>query len=969
MSFSAPADQATWLPSQVAEPLHNDEQDVDYAGAARLDDPDLWSDDEGADASGPMLYGSTEENPLRQLRADLEAAAPFRGRSRRQKIRKPRIDAQTQAGFHESVQLGQANTALGEGDLTTAKELVEGIIGNNPKVFDAWLVLANVYELQEDFSRAYTAWLFAAGLRERSSAVWQSAARSAMRAEMFEEADHAYDRAIKTASDGDVEGLCDERIELLRSYDSTPKTRIECYKAMLRRNPHDMRYVRPLAEVYNTTAKPVQAIELFDEAADFWIASSDPRAREIFGFNQLNILAELYMTAADGNRRPFLWPKLVTRIRTISRWINFREAETFWDAKPLDDREFDEDDERRSELPQYHADAERVWQYDLPIELRLRLARARMTMGHTDEALRHFGCLLSQEEPSFDTADLFQDAGYFLMDRGMYTQAIDYLQPLLDVDQVGDPDLWSRAARCYIEVDELDAAEQCLMAVLQVDATDRDATLRLAEVYQRQNRRDQALELITQLMQQPAEDMVTDVQQPVAPQQDTTRTGTRRPKGTGKAKRRTAAEERRLTAQRQRESLLNASSTERGLQEDQKAEATDAAFRTLALLREDMLSGDEDALNTWSSTVLELSDDFRAIRTLYPYDKRQIFCGIEDGLEESETKKRRAAEPPIEADSLRGQSVDAWLRLFVQGAACLVVQGNSTDAFEVLGTAMAANVFYQHRDRMWALQKAKLLLAIKAGAAKVAQEVLRTILTDRPLHRDLMRLYCAIAPGGLDSQDAYDDDNFQKFMLRMIKALDLMTGLAGGAGETHRIRAGKDFEGNFRANRPTEHGIASTFMLYGMLVAAGRSYVPLLHYLARSQARCPAASKEDPMQHLLIALTYLHRAMQRQVDNRHLQVIQALSFFKPYQRLRYATGDHGLMQEADYNMGRAMQHLGLNHLALPFYDKVLAHHHTGQIDPKHDLAPSAAYNMHLIHSLGGATSKARELLHRYVTVV
>ena len=105
--------------------------------------------------------------------------------------------------------------------------------------------------------------------------------------------------------------------------------------------------------------------------------------------------------------------------------------------------------------------------------------------------------------------------------------------------------------------------------------------------------------------------------------------------------------------------------------------------------------------------------------------------------------------------------------------------------------------------------------------------------------------------------------------------------------------------------------------------------------------------------------------MQRQSDNRQLQIVQAFSFFFKYFDLRTAGRSPAHVQEAEYNIGRALHQIGLLHLALPYYERVL---HLQDINNDHDLSHSAAYNMQIIYVLAGNATKARDLARRYLTI-
>lgn len=93
--------------------------------------------------------------------------------------------------------------------------------------------------------------------------------------------------------------------------------------------------------------------------------------------------------------------------------------------------------------------------------------------------------------------------------------------------------------------------------------------------------------------------------------------------------------------------------------------------------------------------------------------------------------------------------------------------------------------------------------------------------------------------------------------------------------------------------------------------------------------------------------------------------MQGLSFLQRYYGKRISSGDPGLKQEAEYNMGRALHQIGLFHLALPHYEAVL---NTKGVASKFDLSVSAAYNMQLIYVLAGNPGKARELTHKYLAI-
>lgn len=63
-------------------------------------------------------------------------------------------------------------------------------------------------------------------------------------------------------------------------------------------------------------------------------------------------------------------------------------------------------------------------------------------------------------------------------------------------------------------------------------------------------------------------------------------------------------------------------------------------------------------------------------------------------------------------------------------------------------------------------------------------------------------------------------------------------------------------------------------------------------------------------------------------------------------------------QEAHYNMARTYHLLGLTHIALPFYSKVLQEVHDSQAT-REDLVRDAAFNLQTLYVLGGNMKLAR----------
>uniref|UniRef100_A0A8C2Y7T0 Ral transcription factor IIIC subunit 3 n=1 Tax=Coturnix japonica TaxID=93934 RepID=A0A8C2Y7T0_COTJA len=125
------------------------------------------------------------------------------------------------------------------------------------------------------------------------------------------------------------------------------------------------------------------------------------------------------------------------------------------------------------------------------------------------------------------------------------------------------------------------------------------------------------------------------------------------------------------------------------------------------------------------------------------------------------------------------------------------------------------------------------------------------------------------------------------------------------------------------------------------------------------------ANPDEPLYSLCIGLTFIHMASQKYVLKRHALLVQGFSFLHRYLDLR------GPCQETFYNLGRGLHQLGLLHLAIHYYQKVL------ELPPltlegietdQTDLRRDTAFNLSLIYRSSGNTRMAQKMLYTYVVV-
>ena len=127
----------------------------------------------------------------------------------------------------------------------------------------------------------------------------------------------------------------------------------------------------------------------------------------------------------------------------------------------------------------------------------------------------------------------------------------------------------------------------------------------------------------------------------------------------------------------------------------------------------------------------------------------------------------------------------------------------------------------------------------------------------------------------------------------------------------------------------------------------------------------------DPLLELSIGLSYIHRSVQRQADNRHLMILQGLTFIFNYYNLilksseSYSPPDSARMkQEAEYNVGRAFHQLGLLTLAVGYYERAIEVEGVKGGGVRFE----AAHNLALVYALSGNMGASRDVTERYLVL-
>lgn len=131
----------------------------------------------------------------------------------------------------------------------------------------------------------------------------------------------------------------------------------------------------------------------------------------------------------------------------------------------------------------------------------------------------------------------------------------------------------------------------------------------------------------------------------------------------------------------------------------------------------------------------------------------------------------------------------------------------------------------------------------------------------------------------------------------------------------------------------------------------------------------------DPLLELSIGLAYIHRAVQRQADNRHTMILQGLTFIMHYYRLTLKKAENypplesaAVRQCAEFNVGRAFQQLGMPAFAMEYYERVIriSEECKGMGELKRDLVFEGVHNLGLMYCMSGNLEGAKLLTERYL---
>lgn len=890
----------------------------------------------------------------------------------RRKIRRTELDPEVK------LLLSKANEAFVNNDLDNALKLYSQVIKMDKNNFSAYKTLGEIYRMKNDLNKCSNIWLLAAHLNPRDVEFWKTVAELSVELGHFKQGIYCYRRAISASKGKDIDAIF-SRSCLYREIGKFKRASSGLLKlrAML---PNDSRIVRELAKVYVEENRVNDAISLYTKILDDNVKyrklidkGEDVSLDNIqFDWSELNILSELYASKAA-------WTLGIKALRQISRWIQEREKQTFWDENMNIDIEFDE---RKYDHPRFQKlkSNESGMDYSLPIDIRVQLGVFRLNNKNKTEALRHFAVLLEQQLD--ETPDLFLKVGMELESFTLYKEALEFLIPLSYYEEYNTSELVMTIAKCLRETEDFENAKDTYIRLLEFDKDNVELKVALAECYffldniemandlYKEAKEQRSLEKASardNLISNESESLEKETEELLADEDEDDFEAPQPIIGDGPLKKR-------------RKKRINYSQDElRTINEKSEIRVKKLYYKCMKLLNqikflqdmESRTSTETSFLKTmvsiWIETVSDLVEVFAMYRFFFSSDKAKKFNirlrlrTAKLGIDQKLSRMRYLQNEIILSQNLssteypenefKGLTYDTWYDLFIRYALLIAEFENDTEtATSIQEIIKQVNVF---KGKELTTQLVGLSIAVLTQDVPMIMLQTRNLMNDYQFTIDSLRLYLASMITTDEMGQSFADPPSQKFMLRQIKAFDSL--------KDDNIKenvSGKATVTNKNVDSTKDHFLIN--YIYAAYLFTNKSYYSALIYLLKLYHTYP----NNPDLIFLLAITNFQRSVQRKTLNTNFQILQGLTFLLEYIKIKDITDPYNKM-EAYYNLGRSFNLLGLDHIAIGFYEKVLA---INVEDSSYDLKMEAAHNLYTIYNLNKNYRQAEEIMDKYLVI-
>ncbi|KAF7318926.1 hypothetical protein HMN09_00228400 [Mycena chlorophos] len=844
-----------------------------------------------------------------QFRDDLRAASGVGKRRNKKKGRAPG----PVLSYEVKSLLGDGNQAYVDGNIPETIRIMLEVIRIEPRAASPWSVLAQCHEDMGQHQQALQLRIMAAHLRHDEEE-WERLAQQSKELGYTRQAIYCLGKLV-SLDPTNINAQWDRAL-LSRELGDYKTTR-NAFLNILKLYPHDLTVLSELRTILIELSDLETCMTLFTAAFQHYQGvypsghGPHPTTQEDvpgggFGYLELLVLADLLNTTGAYGRA-------VDVIRQGVRWLQGRSLQRYWDICD-DDREYDV-----PETPRLIENGPQPGYFPLDINVRHRLLIARIKMGELEEAKLHAATLLSED--ILDYAPLFVEVADAYFEREQYAEARPIYETLGAETTTSSLYILLQTAACLRMLNELRESAEVYEYIRVFEPTDNEAKLKLAEIYEILNEPRKALELVYEVIdsrkRNPGDSRTPEAREP---------------------------------------------------------SPSDAQAPSASLFTE---SAAADKATTSRSTKSRMSTE-----ALKQFELEM----------ESETIKgqQRLIElyPSIRKDEEPNEAEREWLIL----AEKLVEAFRETrQLFSTSRTAFRG--MFPHRGkrpknseadqlRLASRLQLELACAITAKEAPVIVDQCRKIFGAYQFNNEGLRIFLAVMSSGLHTTDAFISSPLQKAIARDMRLAHVAAtnpeqirwfSHSKRFGTTNSSKGDDDDDAQAddagaaaSSNSGTLPEVAKKLnpviiTLYGQMCVAAKSYQSAIYYLLQAYELCP----QDPVICISLAVASLGRAMQRQSDNRHHLVTQAMAMLTQYRHLR-TEAENGL-GEIDFNFGRAFHQLGLFTHAAKHYTRVLEQ--AENIESRYNtVAQEAAYNLAFIYVTTGATALAKQIYRRWLSI-
>lgn len=916
-------------------------------------EPLVFSDDEDGDED--FVSENEGEDGEFDLREHLKMASGFRVKKKptskhygkRQAMRAAAKEMDPEAASYFT----QANQLFVENKLDEAMHYYQQVVKIEPKQAKAYKTMGEICQQKGQMSKCCSYWFMAAELSLWDLELWDTVAELSAELGFVDQAIFCYTHLInyKSGNRGPDPRFIMERSMLYKQKGQYGRA-LEGLQRMHQLLPTDASIIKDLAAVYVEQRRVTDAVNLYMRVLDVNMKSDEPPVLEPqFGWSELNILCELFLIQHS-------WRMGLKIIKTVARWLSNRQDETWWDDQD-DDSEFDS--RRRQVIHKKRpTDYQNFMNRDssMPIDLRFKLGTFRLELGQKEEALTHYRALFSQGD-KYDLKDLFFTAGRNLEEHGYFKDALEFLEEVTKMEDSTEANILR--GRCYMEIFEYEKGKKVLLDVLIRNPDDLDLKLLLSETYLHTDDTENARKLILEveekksLMKADAAEEELDLE---------------------------LSEEDNLAIIKNSSSAKTARGGKPSDEEKNEAEVhatrlVVSKFRRMQRILSSLDKSGKVGAASWLKLADQLIETFTSVRSFFPKNRKTTFKGIPTyrrkqslAIEDQLSRLKHLAEDMAVGDtsrlemtsktSFRGLDYDQWLSVFIQYAFLLrYFKKDYSGAVSVLEEAMTGSVFSQDKTRSMLLRLSLLIFGIlREDFTEAVSNNVRYLLTSTQFSPTIYDFFMCCFSSGVGAWAAFSNYNHQKYFLRQLKAYDSLLTSSKISGSAHVTIDTNNF--SFTREHP------QLLYIYACLLGSNRTFSSPIVYLTRAYRQY----NQDPTICFMLGLAHVHRSMQRNSNNRHLQLLQGISYLLEYKEARELGATTYERQEIEYNFGRLFHMLGLTSLAVNHYNKVLEFHEELQDDPTYDMLVEAAYNLSLIYTIDGNTELSRQITEQYLTI-